>query len=374
LQFLIPAVVFSLGAVTQFRVTSEKSTAGSKKKAPKTKTLSQLQFQGIALAVIGAFWAACYSRLQNPVLQHPLAKPYLHPGYPLAIHTSVQSDTGLIVVGEALPPPKGADEDLYRLHSARYMRAAHSLLGGVWTHGRVQVIDDTPPLKDSKGRLLGDSVYSVFVLQEAARLVNSTKKVETGWNNALIMYVLDFSYIFFANRVAYASGLGAGVSATAFQRHGIPLSIVEIDPAVYEAARDYFGLADPGSDKVFLEDARGWAAKQDIVASGGDLYDIVVHDCFSGGGVPQQLYTAEFWTDLRRSIHPEGVLVVVCTQSLLYHALALISNVRTTLAMSFHPRLRWFYTLWNPSLEPAAPSMMYLQNWNQKNMLPSLST
>lgn len=40
-------------------------------------------------------------------------------------------------------------------------------------------------------------------------------------------------------------------------------------------------------------------------------YDIVIHDCFSGGGVPQQLYTKEFFEELGTLLTRQGVLVVV---------------------------------------------------------------
>jgi len=74
------------------------------------------------------------------------------------------------------------------MHSTRYLRASHSLLGGVWTHDNVRVLDDKPPISDSFGNLLGDSIYSAFVLQEAVRLVNSTTAgKEEEWRNALIM-------------------------------------------------------------------------------------------------------------------------------------------------------------------------------------------
>ena len=99
-------------------------------------------------------------------------------------------------------------------------------------------------------------------------------------------------------------------------RHGIKTSIVEIDPAVYDAARTWFGLPDPAAlgGQVYLEDARDWmrkAAGRNIT----DPYDIVIHDCFSGGGVPEHLYTVEFWNDLKTVLHPEGVLVVVRSSS-----------------------------------------------------------
>lgn len=96
-------------------------------------------------------------------------------------------------------------------------------------------------------------------------------------------------------------------------RHGVDTTIVEIDPAVYNAAKTYFGLPDPGEDKVFLQDARGWVARRkDCVKEGKcPLFDAAIHDCFSGGGVPQHIFTLEFWNDLRSIMHPDGVLVLV---------------------------------------------------------------
>jgi hypothetical protein len=67
----------------------------------------------------------------------------------------------------------------------RYLRASHSLLGGVWIGDQVPITDD---VVDSQGTPLGDSIYAAFVLQEAARLVDSTEMGKDGkWENALIM-------------------------------------------------------------------------------------------------------------------------------------------------------------------------------------------
>jgi hypothetical protein len=113
----------------------------------------------------------------------------LHPSFPLVIHSSVQSNTGLIVVGEALPPPSyqgGPDQEM---HSLRYLRASHSLLGGVWMGHKVATLDDVPPQVDSYGTALGDSIYGTFVLQEAVRLVNSSSRAGK-WERALVMYVI----------------------------------------------------------------------------------------------------------------------------------------------------------------------------------------
>lgn len=83
---------------------------------------------------------------------------------------------------------------------------------------------------------------------------------------------------------------------------------------MYNAARVWFGLPDPGRDNVFLEDAREFVEKRYQKVQVGiekHLYDIVVHDCFSGGGVPEHIFTSEFWGMLKVIMDAEGVLVVV---------------------------------------------------------------
>jgi hypothetical protein len=76
-------------------------------------------------------------------------------------------------------------------------------------------------------------------------------------------------------------------------------------------------MPDPGPGNVFLEDARGWVERRRQNGSnknnraGDSLFDIVVHDCFSGGGVPKHLFTTEFWEGLKSLMHVEGVIAVV---------------------------------------------------------------
>lgn len=123
--------------------------------------------------------------LRSPTLVNSIVTPYNSPTYPLRILNSTQSKTGVVVVGEILP---SADMSSTPLHSIRYLRASHSLLGGVWIGDSVATLDSFPPLTDQDGTPLGDSIYSAFVLQEAVRLVNSTPQGRKGeCNNALIM-------------------------------------------------------------------------------------------------------------------------------------------------------------------------------------------
>jgi hypothetical protein len=66
----------------------------------------------------------------------------------------------------------------------RYLRASHSILGGVWTGEGITMIDDAPFVVDEQGIPIGDYIQRICA-QEATRLVNSTGKSE--WDNALIM-------------------------------------------------------------------------------------------------------------------------------------------------------------------------------------------
>ena len=150
---------------------------------------------------------------------------------------------------------------------------------------------------DAAGIRLGDSIYTAFVLQEAVRQIDSTSRGDD-WYGSEVLVI----------------GLGTGIVATALRNHGLETTIVEIDPAVYDAARTYFGLPDSGEGRVFLQDARGFTRNRKRRSeSGEDLnkFDAVIHDVFSGGGVPGHLFTLEFWNDLKYSMKEDGVLVVV---------------------------------------------------------------
>ena len=103
--------------------------------------------------------------------------------------------------------------------------------------------------------------------------------------------------------------------------HGISTSIVEIDPAVYDAAVKYFGLAVTDSETVSIMEARSWIVQKgkelaDTVAEAEhELFDYVIHDCFSGGSVPGHMFTKPFWEELSKIVKREGVVAVVRSSS-----------------------------------------------------------
>ncbi|RDX53922.1 hypothetical protein OH76DRAFT_1399093 [Lentinus brumalis] len=266
--------------------------------------------------------------LRPATLPHPLLEPYNHPSHPLRILYSVDSIySGVVVVGETTAADPNVPGNIDHL---RYLRAGHSLLGGVWVGPKAQAWDPELLLEDEAGQKLGDTIYSAFVVQEAALLAKKQPK------NALII------------------GLGTGIAATSFMRHGIETTLVEIDPAVYDAAKRFFGLPAPPPERLVLQDAKTWVHNRSVTARSGsgetdeskssllptfERFDVVVHDCFSGGSVPAHLYTQSFWRDLKDIVTPDAVVAVNFAGSLnSKSAKAIILTLR-----SVFPQCRAFY-------------------------------
>ena len=123
------------------------------------------------------------THIQSPSLPKPLLEPYVHPNASLRILSSVTSPySGVVVVGEVLPatPAELQAGSRREPHSMRYLRAGHSLLGGVWIGDRVWRRDGQAPVGfDASHTPIGDSIYSAFVMQEAVRLVDTAPIAET---------------------------------------------------------------------------------------------------------------------------------------------------------------------------------------------------
>lgn len=103
---------------------------------------------------------------------------------------------------------------------------------------------------------------------------------------------------------ALVVGLGAGHMARVLHdQYGIETShTLEIDPAVAQAAQDYFGFTPTG--KAIIGDAR-----YEIRRLQGP-YDLIIHDCFTGGSEPAHLLTVEVLKQLRGLLSEQGILAV----------------------------------------------------------------
>lgn len=97
-------------------------------------------------------------------------------------------------------------------------------------------------------------------------------------------------------------GLGGGHVARDFKTQGIVTDTIEIDPAVAEAARRWFHFEPTG---LFLVgDARYEITRLTV------RYDLIVHDCFTGGAEPTHLLTKEMLSELRSLLKDGDVLAL----------------------------------------------------------------
>jgi spermidine synthase len=107
----------------------------------------------------------------------------------------------------------------------------------------------------------------------------------------------------------FGSGLGIGTSAWAMINHGIETDIVELDPAVYQYAMEYFAL--PRNHTAYVEDAVGFVRRETSRGKEGKKYDYILHDVFTGGAVPASLFTLQVFMGLRDMLNDDGVIAVV---------------------------------------------------------------
>ncbi|GAA5924080.1 hypothetical protein JCM3775_005590 [Rhodotorula graminis] len=268
---------------------------------PRPSALDRLAPHPLARLALLALVALAAHRVAQSSAHCPTSPAHALPQGVLAARKSV---TGWITVGEhTMALPEGASAGAGAGGGAgpdttfRYLRADHSLLGGLWVGPsrdelrRVRRRDGRGGEPDEREVVRrAESIYSTFILQELVRLVPAPVDLpRQSPEQGLII------------------GLGAGLSARALAQHGVNLTLVELDPAVYEFARDYFGVAeDVEAGEVVLEDAVTWVERQE----GDKLFDYIIHDVFTGGAVPAHLFLLPFLSRLSTLLHPSGVLAL----------------------------------------------------------------
>ncbi|KAI1175895.1 S-adenosyl-L-methionine-dependent methyltransferase [Nemania sp. FL0916] len=172
----------------------------------------------------------------------------------------------------------------------RVMRCDHSLLGGEWT---------------KLGRdIVAEPVYSVFTQLEAIRLVQVPERVPDSEAHALNI------------------GLGIGTTPSALISHGINTTIVEIDPIVHKFATKHFGL--PPNHTAVIEDVVSWSRLNAPTLR--EHYDYIVHDVFTGGAEPVDLFTDTFLQGLEYMLKPNGVIVINYAGDLTLPPLSIVVN------------------------------------------------
>jgi spermidine synthase len=99
-------------------------------------------------------------------------------------------------------------------------------------------------------------------------------------------------------------GLGAG-SISSYLGRAMPdaqIDVVELDPGVISAGKDYFGLRDTDRVRLIASDGRVYLNRHK------DLYDLILLDAFRELGIPFHLLTREFYGLVKEHLAPDGAM------------------------------------------------------------------
>lgn len=80
-----------------------------------------------------------------------------------------------------------------------------------------------------------------------------------------------------------------------------------MDPVVHELAARYFDLKE--NNPPVLQDAVRYV--QSLAKTAPATYDYIIHDVFTGGAEPVDLFTLEFFEGLRSLLKPAGTVAIV---------------------------------------------------------------
>lgn len=127
-----------------------------------------------------------------------------------------------------------------------------------------------------------DSIFAQFYVHEAVRLI--PRPSSSPKNKALCI------------------GVGIGVAAEGLARAGCHVDAVELDDVVAKYASQYFGLR---GVHVIVDDGLQFLSR-----AAADTYDFVVHDVFTGGAVPVELFSTATWESVKNVTQEDGVVAV----------------------------------------------------------------
>lgn len=125
-----------------------------------------------------------------------------------------------------------------------------------------------------------------------------------GGSTEAYTYILEVLAAHFAPsaRRALALGLGAGIVPRTLAGRGVAVTAVEIEPAIEEAARQFFRL--PDEVTVTIADARTFLRRDRAT------YDLVVLDVFAAESAPWHLMTVEALGEIAARLEPGGRLLI----------------------------------------------------------------
>lgn len=112
-------------------------------------------------------------------------------------------------------------------------------------------------------------------------------------------------------------GLGGGTLPVALTElfPDAQLTVVEIDPAVVDVAKEFFDYEPTANTELVVQDARVFTKRRALnlrqAAAAGQTaegYDLVMLDAFNGDYIPEHLLTREYLLETRSIMAPGGIL------------------------------------------------------------------
>jgi spermidine synthase len=146
---------------------------------------------------------------------------------------------------------------------------------------------------------------------------------------------------------------------------GAHADVLEIDPAVTQAAHDYLNLPHDPRIAVHNQDARLWFIENQPV----DRYDLVFGDAFNDLSVPWHITTLEFDQRVRQSMRNDGILMTNIIDN--YRTGDFLRSYLRTLTQSFeHVYLFGLGAAWTGSgastyVAVASPSPLDLESFRE---------
>lgn len=172
-------------------------------------------------------------------------------------------------------------------------------------YNHLSIVESIDRRNDRRVRVLvtdPDAAQSLMYTDHPSELVSEYTK----------FYDLAFHYKPDTKKILMLGGGGYCVPRYLLddQSRDITIDVVELDPGITQAARDYFYLKDDDRLKIFHEDARTFLNRAFSDENFGQ-YDAIFMDTFTSATViPFQLTTVETAARLRKLLKPDGALIV----------------------------------------------------------------
>ena len=154
-----------------------------------------------------------------------------------------------------------------------------------------------------KVRVIDNPTHDLRLLSSDASVIGAAS-IGTGQNRLTYQQIVDLMPLMRPGMErALVIGQGAGhMASNLFAHHQIRVDTIELDPAVAEAADRHFGFIKSGEQRI--GDGRY------VVRKLQGPYDLVIHDCFTGGAEPTHLLTLEALHDIKRLMGEDGLLAL----------------------------------------------------------------